>query len=102
MKNLRWKGTASRKIEARECRAIFNFLGFDAMDLNETTGHPDKGGLNSTFQIRHSALKKTPEGALPGLDAGLKMKAELHFHNFCGLRPFGAFDDLEFHLLPFR
>lgn len=65
------------------------------MGLNETTGHPDKGGLNS-------ALKKTPEGALPGLDAGLKMKAELHFHNFCGLRPFGAFDDLEFHLLPFR
>jgi hypothetical protein len=52
---------------------------------------------NSEFRI-----KKTPEGALPGLDAGLKMKAELHFHNFCGLRPFGAFDDFEFHLLPFR
>ncbi len=65
------------------------------MGLSETTGHPDKGGLNSAF-------KKTPEGALPGLDAGLKMKAELHFHNFCGLRPFGAFDDLEFHLLPFH
>jgi hypothetical protein len=94
MKDLLWKGTASGKIKAREFRAISNSLGFDAMGLNETTRPPDKGGLNS-------ASKKTPEGALPGLNAGLRMKAELHFHNFCGLRPFGAFDDLEFHLLPF-
>ncbi len=102
MKNLLWKGMALRRIEAREFRAISNSLGCDRMGLNETNIPPNKGGLNSSFPIRHSALKKTPEGALPGLNAGLKMKAELHFHNFCGLRPFGAFDDLEFHLLPFR
>jgi hypothetical protein len=66
-------------------------------------------GLRSNPQLgyskkpgHYSASKKTPEGDLPGLDAGLKMKAELHFHNFCGLRPFGAFDDLEFYLLSLR
>jgi hypothetical protein len=69
---------------------------------NPQLGYSKKPGHYSAFRIRNSALKKTPEGDLPGLDAGLKMKAELHFHNFCGLRPFGAFDDFEFHLLPFR
>jgi hypothetical protein len=67
---------------------------------SNTRPREEKGfSLYSAFRNRNSGLKKTPEGAFPGLNAGLKMKAELRFHNFCGLRPFGAFDDLEFYLL---